>query len=147
LSDHLWQLREFAERLGWRGLCVHRTTLPPAIARTPAETITFYSTPDSKFFLQINEHPPGQSAHFQATVLAERYAIGVIGWLPFSITSAESPEVEAERLAPQLSRRLFRDVTWRRRFLLENPSLVLPDRMGRRRYQRFVRECAIRRQP
>jgi hypothetical protein len=31
--------------------------------------------------------------------------------------------------------------------LLENPSLVLPDRMGRRRYQRFVRECAIRRQP
>lgn len=133
-------LCEFASLLGWRGLCIDQSRLTPENCGElpPGTIITSYSTRDLKFFLQIHENPIGQSVHYHASIVPERYAIRPIGWHPFSLTDLASVTQEANRLTPILSRRLFRNRKWRQRFMRDNPHLVWPSRMGRRAYRRFM---------
>lgn len=65
-------LRSLAEALGWRGLEMWRHRLEDDTV------LTWYSTSDEKFFLQINEDPPGQSNTYTAAVYADRYGYALV---------------------------------------------------------------------
>ena len=79
--------------------------------------ITWYATSDTKFFLQINEHPAGQLETYAAAVYADRYGI-CTGWHTFTLANGDS----AGLLMPWLQRRLFKDRAWRRAFCVRHPE-------------------------
>jgi hypothetical protein len=142
MAQPIFLLREFANRLGWRGLTCDSFTLTAVNcgAFAPGTVINSYHTTDFKYFLQINENPIGQTTRYKASIAASRYALRALPWCPFTITDDESVVIEAIRLTPLLSRRLLRDVRSRRRFLCENPHFVLPHLIGRRAYHRLSRD-------
>lgn len=107
----LSRLRSLAAALGWRGLEMRQHT------REDGRVVTWYSTTDSKFFLQINEHPCFQTETYAAAVYAERYGI-CTGWHCFELDDAEA----VSALAPWLNRRQFRDRVWRREFKRRHPE-------------------------
>jgi hypothetical protein len=104
-------LRSVADALGWRGLEMWRHRLEDGTI------VTWYSTTDWKFFLQINEDPPGQPDTHVAAVFADRYGI-CTGWHRFALGN---PRV-AQNLRPWLSRQLFRKRSWRRNFCRRFPN-------------------------
>ena len=113
-SKPIEQLRAFALSLGWRGLDMWQH------ADDDGSLITWYSTPDVKFFLQINEHPVGQSEKYAAAVYADRYGI-CTGWHTFALGNGESVSL----LTPWLQRRSFKDRAWRRAFCERHPECCI----------------------
>ena len=115
------QLRVFARALGWRGLDMWQHV------DNSGTIITWYSTSDEKFFLQINEHPVGQTETYAAAVYADRYGI-CTGWHTFTLADGES----ADLLTPWLHRRPFKDRNWRRAFCTRHPECCIDSPTPRR---------------
>jgi hypothetical protein len=67
----------FAAELGWRGLKQYSLTIREGEDQfTPIGTVvTFFTTPDLKFFIQINQTIPGAFGRYRASVVAHRYDI------------------------------------------------------------------------
>lgn len=122
-------MQQFAELLDWRGLRLRYVCLredEAARAIVPSGVVIFYQTTDDKFNLQINTYPHGQCRQHQATVKAERYGIGHVGWHEFELfDDDDAVRHEADRLRPWLDRRMFRDVDRRRQLLIAHPELSL----------------------
>ncbi len=133
-------LRQFASILGWHGLCKYQHRIPAGIYDGfPTETIiTYYTTTHLKFFLQINEQPPGQSRSYQACIVAERYGLRPTEWQKFEILDWRTAMVEAGRLKPTLSRSILRHSASRRRFIREHRHLIFRRFVGRRTYRKLT---------
>jgi hypothetical protein len=127
-SQPLSRMRHLASLLGWNGLQLEylRVRDSEANSKVPQNTVVvFYTTTDSKFFLQINTYPHGQSRTHQATVNAERYGITSVGWHQFELPDDEDLLVTtAEALKRWLYRPLFKDRQWVRQLLKENPNMA-----------------------
>jgi hypothetical protein len=116
-AQPIFELRRFAELLGWRGLRLVHVTLDDG------RLVIFYQTTDEKLHLQINPHPLGQATHYRATVIATRYGfpLDAVGFHDFSLTGRDDDlQLTAERLKAILSRRNFRNKEWRKRLKLAN---------------------------
>jgi hypothetical protein len=134
-------LQEFAARLGWHGLRQYQHRVPSEhCGSLPVGTvITYYTTTDEKFNLQINENPIGQARTYQATVVLERYGLRHIGWHDFAIEDHQSAADEAERLKPLLSRSVSRQ-----QFLKLNSHSVFRRFVGRRTYRKLTSRNNLR---
>ena len=119
----------FAGLLGWRGLRLWKHLLSDddvSTANLKNPLVIWYETTDEKFNLQINQYPIGQTRTYQATVKAERYGIGSVGWHSFEMfEDDESLKREAARLRPWLERRQFKDRKLRMRFIAAHPEIPL----------------------
>ncbi len=113
-SKPLTELCVVAASLGWHGLEMWQHLC------NDDQLITWYSTSDTKFFMQINEHPMGQVETYAAAVYADRYGI-CTGWHRFRLV--DNDEIVA--LRPWLNRRQFKDRKWRREFRARHPECYL----------------------
>ena len=113
-SKPLAALRAVAASLGWRGLELWQRVFDDG------RVVTWYSTSDRKFFLQINEHPIGQVETYAAAVYADRYGI-CTGWHRFRLGDGATTAA----LASWLRRPQFKDRRWRREFQLQHPECCL----------------------
>ncbi len=113
-SKPLSELSVFAASLGWHGLEMWQHRCDDGVL------ITFYSTSNSKFFLQINEHPMGQIAIYAAAVYADRYGI-CTGWHRFILGDDQT----TASLRTWLVRRQFKDRGWRNAFRQRHPECCL----------------------
>ncbi len=133
----LARMRYFAAILGWRGLQLEYVRLSDeeaARGQIPHGLVIYYITTDLKFNLQINTYPHGQCRIHKATVKADRYGIVHVGWHDFELHGDDQRlQQEVERLSPWLTRKNFKDRTWRRQFAKEHPEL--PIRQSRRNKQ------------
>jgi hypothetical protein len=116
----LMSIVRVAKSLGWQGLQMWQHRLGPD------DIITWYSTSDEKFFLQINEHPIGQTLSYAGAVHATRYSI-CTGWHKFEL----SDEPKNDVLHYWLNRRQFRDRKSRRRFCENHPECCFEKRKRR----------------
>jgi hypothetical protein len=110
-SKPLASLRAVAASWGWHGLELWQEALADGLV------VTWYSTSDPKFFLQINEHPIGQAETYAVAVYAYRYGI-CTGWHRFRL----GDDSEIALLGPWLRRRQFKDRRSRRDFQLRHPE-------------------------
>ena len=115
-------LRRFGSMLGWWGLQLNYIRLSDEESKrgnVPDGLVIYYMTTDSKFNLQINTTPCGQTRFHQATLKADRYGVVHVGWHPFELfDDDEQLELEARRLKPWLDRKNLRDPARRRSFLI-----------------------------
>lgn len=109
-SKPVGQLWTLASALGWRGLDMWQHA-------SGGDVVTWYTTSDRKFFIQINEHPPGQTNTYAACVYADRYGI-CTGWHTFTLADTDAVDF----LLPWLRRRAFKDRNWRRDFCRRHPE-------------------------
>ena len=121
-SKPLAALRAVAASLGWHGLELWQRVFDDGLV------VTWYSTSDRKFFLQINEHPIGQVETYAAAVYADRYGI-CTGWHRFRLGDGATTAA----LASWLRRPQFKDRRWRREFQLQHPECCLRRPTPRRR--------------
>lgn len=99
----------------------------------PPGILVDYMTTDSKFNLQFNEIPQGDSYALQATIKAERYGIRDIGWHPFTLFEDEEALIaEAERLRPWLDRKTYKTRSRLCELKAEPQCVLLPSRKKRR---------------
>ena len=136
-SKPIGRMRWFASHLNWRALQLERIIFSQDEIEKwnvpDSGIITYYMTPDLKFNLQINETPNGQSCTHQATIKADRYGIGNIGWHPFTLHEDDASLLgEVERLRPWLERNQYKNRKWLRQFKSEHPELLFPTRKKRR---------------
>ena len=131
--------RCFAARFGWRGLQLDwiRSYLNQSKELVPVNVaggvVISYTTTDPKFFLQINTVPHGQLHSHQATITAERYGIGNIGWHPFTLHEDDDKLLaEIEMLRPWLDRNQYKNRKWLRHFKSEHPDMLMPTCKKRR---------------
>ncbi len=113
-SKPLTELCAVAVSLGWHGLEMWQHLCDDG------QLLTWYSTSDPKFFLQINEHPMGRIETYAAAVYADRYGI-CTGWHRFCLDNSK----EIAALRPWLSRRQFKVPQWRRSFQARHPECCL----------------------
>jgi len=132
-------VRRFAAELGWNGIDRADATLTADNrGDVPVGTVvTCWSTSDVKFFIQINQLVLGEFGEYNVSVVAERYDIGPMDFESCKFDSREEAVDEALRLAPRFARANFRDRTWRRRYLEQNPEkLFRPKKRGWKRWLR-----------
>mgnify|MGYP001135443038 FL=1 len=120
-SKPLASLRAVAASWGWHGLELWQHALADGLV------VTWYSTSDRKFFLQINEHPVGQAETYAAAVYADRYGI-CTGWHGFRL----GDDAGIASLGRWLRRDQFKDRRWRREFQLRHPECCLRQPTPRR---------------
>jgi hypothetical protein len=132
-SKPIERIRRFAALLGWKGLQPYRirfTTDEIAKWDVPGcGLLVSYVTTDKRFFLQINETKPWGAGGHQASIAADRYDIGSIGWHPFELFDDDARlKLEADRVRPWLDRRNYRNPVLRREFKRHHPELLLASR-------------------
>lgn len=113
-SKPLASLRAVAASWGWHGLELWQDVSADGLV------VTWYSTTDPKFFLQINEHPIGQAETYAAAVYADRYGI-CTGWHRFRL----GDDAGIASLGRWLRRQQFKDRRWRREFQLRHPECCI----------------------
>jgi hypothetical protein len=120
-------VNRFAASLGWYGIERTDITLTPDICgNVPAGTVvTCWSTNDLKFFIQINQRTPGRFGAYHVSVVAERYNIAPMNFVPCSFETTDEADTEAQRLSALFARTNFRDKRWRRRYLEQHPRKLL----------------------
>ena len=107
-SKPLAQIKAIAAAWGWWGLEMWQQSFDDD---GKMFLVTWYSTSDPKFYLQINEHPIGNVEAYAASVYAKRHGIHT-GWHRFELDD----DGAVKSLAAWLSRRQFKDRKWRRGF-------------------------------
>lgn len=122
-TDVFSLVKLFAAGLGWRGLRPISFTIREGEDRfTPIGTVvTCFTTPDIKFFIQINQAAPGTFGRYRASVVAHRYDICFTDFYECAFESTEQAEGEAARLFSRLGRVNFKDPSWRRDYLERQP--------------------------
>jgi hypothetical protein len=133
-------VRRFASELGWRGLERTDITLTPDIcSRVQVATVfTCFSTTDSRFFIQINQHIPGRFGLYDVSIVAERYGIRPTDFVKCELASIGDAISESVRLSPMLARVNFKNRKWRRQFLERNPSKIVRNKKWRGWKGRFL---------
>jgi len=121
--DTLSLVKLFAARLGWRGLRPYSFTIREGEDRfAPIGTVvTYFTTTDIKFFIQINQATPGTFGRYRASVVAHRYDICFTDFYECNFESSEQAASESARLFSRLGRANFKDPSWRRDFLELQP--------------------------
>ncbi|PHR85855.1 MAG: hypothetical protein COA78_38740 [Blastopirellula sp.] len=115
------RLSQFAALLGWSPLRVYQHTLDDRSTENSTSIITWYESeenisPHTDCFLQINEHPIGQTHTYNAAVYAIRYRI-CTGWHQFTLHKSKRDQAaEAERIGQWLHKDWFTTLAKRREF-------------------------------
>jgi hypothetical protein len=129
-AQPLLRMQQFAELLGWRGLCLESHLIDAADFAAQGQDaapflIVYFTTTEKNFHLQINPNPQGQTIDYTASVLATRFGLPLtaVGWHPFRLSDRdEELRQTAERLTPFLARRNFKDRNWRKQLLASEPA-------------------------
>lgn len=120
INRSLPQLIRFAESLGWHDLT-------PNYKDADGLDVVWYTSgenegDESDLFLQINEHPIGNTSEFVGSVYAIRYGIWT-GWHSFPFPdSDQTMEVAFSKTEPWLDRKWFVDDQLRAQFTREHPE-------------------------
>ena len=114
-------LQRFAAALGWSPLRIHQHAIDNDPTVSTSYVVTWYESgdcgnPRTDCFLQINEHPIGQTRSYSGAVYAIRYRL-FTGWHEFRLhRSKRELAAEVSRIGDWLSRDWFDSLPKRRQF-------------------------------
>jgi hypothetical protein len=125
-SRPLARVRRFASLLNWHGLQLETCTIESEerdeTSRRLPLVVTYYMTTQLGFHLQVNQREANSPLDLWATVVGWRLSMPAMPFLPFELFEDDRALAgEAERLRPQLDRRLWKSRNWRKDFLRKNP--------------------------